>query len=174
METKFDINDIALQYGLKVIETTTNGTGYPESLKKAMVGFDTFEEAETLANKYGLRITTFFKKDGWRLWVRDSNTTYRPLCITSSDYGDDYNHYYYGDRAKFYKEEVSPYLDNFKSLDELEAFIRDKRKLYDKLDIIDDSQIVISYLGKYFETIDIKSMVWSFDMKNYVIGVIKD
>ena len=174
METVFDIYDVALEYGLDVIETTTNGTGYPEDLKKAMIGFEEFEEAEKLANKHGLRITTFFKKDGWHLWVRTGNTTYRALHITSADYGDDYNHHYCSDRVRFYEEEVKPCLENFDSLDELEAFIRDKRKLFDKLDDIDDSQLVISYQGNYYETIDINSMAWAFDTKNYVIGVIKD
>ena len=174
METVFDIYDVALEYGLEVIETTANNTGYPERVRNAIIGFRNFKEAESLANKYGLRITTFFKKDGWNLWVRNSNMTYNALHITSADYGDDYSHHYCGDRRRFYDEEVKPCLDNFESLDELESFIRNKRKLYDKLDDIDDFQIVISYQGQYYETIDINSMEWSFDTKNWIIGVIKD
>lgn len=174
MDQTFNIYDLALEYGLDIIETTINRNGYPESLKKAMIGFENFEEAKLVAEIYDLRVTTFFKKDGWQLWVRNSDTTYHPLHITSSDYGDDYKAHYCGDRVRFFEEEIKPCLDNFKSLDDLEAFLRDKRKLYDELDNIDDSQIVISYQDRYFETIDINSMAWSHDTKNYVIGVIND
>lgn len=147
MEKELDFEEIVLYNNLEIIETTDAHNGYPQHLRKAIVGFGTFEEAPKLANEYGLRITTFFMRDGWQLWVRNSNTTYHPLHNTSSDYGDDYNHHYCSDRIRFFEEKVKPCLDNFESLNELEAFIRDKRKLYDKLDDIDDSQIVISYQG---------------------------
>ena len=173
MET-FDIYEIACEYGLQVIETTTSSNGYPTCLHKALIGFSNFVEAENLSQKYGLRITTFFKKDGWSLWVRNNNTTYHALHITSDDYGDDYKHLYCSDRMRFYEDEVSPFIGNFNSLDELEGFVRDKRCLYDKLDNIDDSQLIITCQGKYFDTIDINSMDWSFDTRNFAIGVIKD
>ena len=87
------IEEIADEYGLDIIETVTSGNGYPENLQKALVGFETFEQAQNVADQYGMMITTFTKRDGQQLYFRNGNQTYEPLRITVEDYGDDYKAY---------------------------------------------------------------------------------
>ena len=43
------IDEIASENELQVITTTTGMNGYPQSLKKAIIGFENFEQAEKLA-----------------------------------------------------------------------------------------------------------------------------
>ena len=69
---EFNIHEVAEENNLDVISTTTGKNGYPQSVKYAITGFPNFSEAEKLAEKYGLRITTFWKKAGWQLYVRDA------------------------------------------------------------------------------------------------------
>lgn len=64
------LENIAYEHGLELIETTSEASGYPRNLKKAIIGFDTFEEAQELADRYGLTVREFTKRDGWQLWVR--------------------------------------------------------------------------------------------------------
>ena len=59
---EFNIYEVAEENNLDVISTTTGKNGYPQSVRYAITGFPNFSEAEKLAEKYGLRITTFWKK----------------------------------------------------------------------------------------------------------------
>ena len=169
---KFDIDEVAYENGLDIIETTTDRGGYPRNLKRAIIGFSTFDEAEALANEYGLRTTTFEKRDGWQLWVRDNSRTYSAMEITSDNYGDNYYNYYASDKDSFYEEEVKPRLGDYDDIEELQSFLGDMREIYEEIKAIDENQVVITCEGRYYETIDAKSMSWSHDTKNYEIGVI--
>ena len=40
------IEEITSENGLELIETTAERSGYPRGLQKAIIGFDTFDEAE--------------------------------------------------------------------------------------------------------------------------------
>ena len=51
MKKKFDVREVAGLHNLLVIETTTGMNGYPQDCKFALRGFDTFDEAEKLANE---------------------------------------------------------------------------------------------------------------------------
>lgn len=168
------LETIAYENSLEYIETTTGMNGYPKCIRGAIIGFATFEEAENVAKEHGLCIRTFFKRDGWQLYQRDSNTTHRPLHITASDYGDDYSQLETSDRRHFFKDEVKPFLEDMESFDDLRKFVSQKEIIFEKLENIDDGQIVITYCGAYYETIDRELMEWSNDSKTWVIGVMED
>lgn len=72
------MNEIAYVCGLDVVETTTGRNGYPQNIKQAIIGFDNWKYAESTAERYGLRITTLHKRDGWQLWERNGDTTLEP------------------------------------------------------------------------------------------------
>ena len=100
------LETIAYENGLEYIETTTGMNGYPQHVRGAIIGFETYGEAEKVAKEHGLRITTFFKRDGWHLYQRNGDTTWEPFKITSSDYGDDYEQYSVDDSDDFFIETV--------------------------------------------------------------------
>ena len=169
---KLSLRDLAAEKGLDYIETTTNRNGYPENIKGAIIGFKTFDEAQALADGYGLSIESFEQRDGWKLWYRTGKSMYEPFNNGASDYGDDYNEYDKSSLDSFYDDEIKPVLTEFNNLDDLEEFIKDKKQLIQAIEDADEGEIVITRYGEYFETIREHSMGWRFDTKSCVIGAI--
>ena len=172
MGNNFDINNVANERGLRVITTTTDLTGYPKNLKNALIGFECFKDAEELANKYGLRLTTFFKRDGWSLWYRNNNEAYQPIQIVAEDYGGNCNSFVASDAIDFFDNEIRPYLNNFNNIDSLQRFLEEKGEILNEIEILDEDELVIVKDGAYYTTIKKEVMSWSHDTKNYIIGLI--
>lgn len=61
--------DLAEQLGLDIVSVTSASNGYPQNVQLALIGFDTFEQAEDVANANGLTIVSLYKRDGWNLWA---------------------------------------------------------------------------------------------------------
>lgn len=72
METKKDIEQIAYEYSLDVVETTSSANGYPSQLHNAILVDDslTWDEIEEIAKENNLEIIELHKRDGWELWAR--------------------------------------------------------------------------------------------------------
>ena len=173
MKTTIDLNSIAYENGLEYIESVRGGNnGYPSGIEGGIIGFSSFDEAKEFANKYNLWLCTFHKKAGWQMYEREGQP-YEPLKVTSSDYGDDYSHYDSEDAEVFFEEYVSPMLGEFDNFDDLQAFIDEHKIIYEELQSIDETQLVITCMGRYYETIDKESMSWSHDSNEWVIGVTK-
>ena len=167
-----DLRDLAEREGLHFVETTSESDGFPRNLKDALIGFDTFDDAEALAKEHGLDIMLLHKRDGWQLWHRKANA-YEPMTITSADYGDDYSDLEYMDEEDFYDEEVAPMLDAFSTLTELKAFVESKEEMWEEMSTMGEDEIMILHDGKYYEIIRKPCMSWSFDTHNYEIGLVK-
>ena len=120
---KKDLAEIASENGLQLIETTASRTGYPERLQKAIIGFDTFEQAEELAKENGLSIEFFRKRDGWNFWYRTGSTAYEPFRRSAEDFGDDYSEFSKEDLEDFYENEVQPMVSDFENFDDLRSFL---------------------------------------------------
>lgn len=169
------LENIVYEKGLEYIETTTGMNGYPQHLRGAIIGFETFAEAEEVAKEHGLRITTFFKRDGWQLYKRNSNTTWEPLKITSDDYGDDYKHFTNEiSESDFIEEELLPNLAAT-TFGDIENITQRYEELFDKIVEAEDDELVIAdTFGEYVETIKKELMSWSHDSKTWVIGVMEE
>lgn len=174
MKTTKDLHDIAESNNLEIIETTSQGNGYPSDLKYAIIGFETFEDAEKLAAEHNLEIQSFEKRDGWQLWARTGNTMHEAFKNNADDYGDNYSEYDGGsmDEEAFLEDEVIEQIENFTSFDDLENFIKAKKEVFEEIEKAGVHQKVITYMGDYYETIDAESMYFSHDTRNYVIGLI--
>lgn len=174
------INEIASENGLQVISTTTGLNGYPRSLKKAIIGFENYEQAEKLAEEYHLDIEIFTKRDGWQLWSRDNNSAYDAFERSASDYGDDYQQFEANMSQDDFLQQVgaASFIDGLTDeedgLDKIEDYIKGLRELYDEIAIADDDEIVIANGDVYVETIKEKTMQYSYDTKHYVIGLINN
>lgn len=174
IEVEFDLRDVAEKEGLDYIETTTESNGYPANLKPALIGFETFEQAQEIAEKYGLNIESFERRDGWHLWSRDNRTAYKPYTISCEDYGDNYGEFEKMDEEDFMEREIDEALRyiKFDTLNDLERFVEEKREIWDEIEAMEDDEIVITSYGTYLETVKKHSMSWSHDTKHYIIGVI--
>ena len=174
------MNEIASENGLQVINTTTGLNGYPRALKKAIIGFDDFEQAEKLAEEYHLDIEIFTKRDGWQLWSRDNNHAYDAFDRSAEDYGENYLQFEANMSQDDFLQQVgaADFIDGLADeedgLDIIEEYITDLRKLYDEIAIADDDEIVIADGDVYVETIKKRTMQYSYDTKHYVIGLINN
>ena len=169
---KKDLAEIASENGLQLIETTASRTGYPERLQKAIIGFDTFEQAEELAKENGLSIEFSRKRDGWNFWYRTGSTAYEPFRRSAEDFGDDYSEFSKDDLEDFYENEVQPMVSDFESFDALRSFLDQKEKIQDEIEDAEDDEIVITCCGEYYDTIKERTMAYSYDSHSYAIGLI--
>lgn len=167
-----DFYTIAEIENLHVIETTSAMNGYPQDLKKALIGFDTYEQAEKVAEIYGLSIEYFTKRDGWQLYYRTGNHAYSAIEVSAEDYGDNYRSFTSSDYDGFYKNEVKDIVGNFENFDELDAFLETKRRIFEEIEDLEDDEMVITRDGEYYETIKCVTMSHYYDTKTTVIGVI--
>lgn len=168
------INEIAYVCGLDVVETTTGRNGYPQNIKQAIVGFDEWEYVVSVAERYGLRITTLHKRDGWQLWERNGDTTLEPLKPTEEWYGDNYKFYQGDDTQTFFFDEMKPFLGDIDSYEELLSFIDDKRDAIKQIERAYENEWVVLREGEHYETIGKECMSWSHDTHHYVIALMED
>ena len=181
MITMYDntnLDEIAYENGLVLATTTIGRNGYPENLKPAIIGFDSFEDSQELAKEHGLIITTLFKKDGWDLWVRNNETTYQPLKASSNDFGDNYREYFsihYDNIEDFYEQEgcyIKYEIANL-SFQELKDNINRLENLYFEIESLNEDEILITD-GTNHNIFKRELMNYSYDTKNYIIGLIQD
>lgn len=166
------IDEIASIENLEVIETTSAYYGYPENIKKAVIGLDNFEQAEELAKKYGLSIEMFTKKDGWQLYYRTGNRAFSPIEISEDNYGDNYRSYTLADLKSFYEDEVQERINEFNNFEDVEEFLANKKKIYEAIEDADDDEMVLTCDGYYYDTVK-KYTMWHYhDTKTTVIGLI--
>lgn len=167
-----DLAEIASENGLQLIETTVNMTGYPEALQKAIIGFDTFEQAEELAKENGLSIEAFKQHDGWDLWYRTGCQMGEAFLRSAEDFGDDYRGYTKEDLEDFYLNEVQPMVSDFEDFDSLRSFLNMEEKIKDEIEEAEDDEIVITCCGEYYDTIKERPMAYHLDAHSYAIGLI--
>lgn len=167
-----DLAEIASENGLQVIDTTASRTGYPEALQKAIIGFDTFEQAEELAKENGLSIEAFKKSNGWDLWYRTGCQMGTSFLRSADDCGDDYRGYTKEDLEDFYLNEVQPMVSDFEDFDSLRCFLDKMEKIKDEIVDAEDDELVLSCCGEYYATIKARVMSYYYDAHSYAIGLI--
>lgn len=162
--------ELAEDNNLQFIETTSGMNGYPQDLQPALIGFSTYDAAEMFAQEHGLQTYIFHKRDGWRLYER-KNPAYEPFNNSAEDYGDNYNMFTPSELEDYYENEVKPCLENFDTIEELKEFLANQEEIMDVLYNCNDNEAVITYCGKYYETIEVRSIEFYHDTHYYVIGV---
>lgn len=167
-----DIYSIAYDEGLDVVETTTARNGYPQELKKALVGFETYEEAERVAKKYGMSIEYFEKREGWNLYYRTGSKAYSAIEITAEDYGEDYQSFMPEDLEDYYENQVKGVIGEFNSFEEADAYLKDQKEIYEKIEDLEDDEMVLTCQGRYYETVKRCTMRCRIDTKITIIGLI--
>ena len=169
---QFDFINLAAQGGFELIETTSERSGYPLDLKKAIIGFESMEQAREYAEQHDLSIEIFHKRDGWNVWYRTGNRAYDPFTRTAEDYGDDYNLFTADDAADYYENEVKEIISDFDNFEDVEKFLKERREVYDAICALDDNEAVVTYQGSLYEKIKRHSMGYYFDTHSYAIGLI--
>ena len=167
-----DLESIAEENGLEVITTTSARNGYPQRLQRAIVGFDTFEDAEKLALEKDLSIEIFTKRDGWNLWYRTGHHALAPFERDGTEYGDEYRQYTKEDLEGFYQNEVQPSVCAFDDFESLRCFLNIMEEIRDRIEDADDDEIILATFGGYYDTIKKTTMSYVYDTHHFAIGLI--
>ncbi|MGL5713279.1 MAG: hypothetical protein ACRCX2_09690 [Paraclostridium sp.] len=167
------LQKIAERHGLEIIETTDRSNGYPSNLKGAIIGFESFKQAEEIAEKYNLEITSFHKKDGWNFYYRTGANMYKAFTNSCEDYGDNYSEVEKMGEEDFIDREVLHFFSGnvIESFEQIESFLSSKKEIWEEVNKMEDDEIVITHEGNYYETIKKESMYFYHDTKYIVIGV---
>lgn len=167
-----DFYTIAEIENLQVVETTSAMNGYPQSLQKALIGFDSFEDAERIANEYGLRIELFTKRDGWQLYYRTNNRAYSAIEVSAEEYGADYRSFTASDYEDFYENEVKGMIGELDNFESAESYLKSQKEIYEAIGNLEDDEMVLTCQDKYFDTVKQYTMCHYYDTKTTVIGLI--
>ena len=167
-----DLDFIAEANGLELISTTSAINGYPQHLQQAVIGFDTFEDAEMLAEENGLSIEIFTKRDGWGLWYRTGNHAWESFERSAEEFGDDYRQYSKDDLESFYVCEVQPNVDGFDDFASMREYLDKMEEIRDKIVDADDDELVLATCYGYYDTIKKNTMSYCYDTRHFAIGLI--
>jgi hypothetical protein len=165
------ILDRADELGLTIIETTSEGNGYPRNLKTAIVGFEDFEDAENFAQENGGEIIELKRKAGQQLWSRGSRA-FEPFYM-STIYGNDPNCeiYFCGDEERFIdnvKEQIAE-LNDFALI---QSYVEEKSEIWDEFCTLGENEFILVKDGKFEDVIEEERMDYEYDSTYYRIGVI--
>lgn len=166
------ILDRAEELGYEIIETTSEGNGYPSNLKKAIIGFEDFEDAESFASKYGLRVEKFYRKAGWQLWVRGNNTAYKAYDMAEV-YRDEPCHslYFCGDEELF-TDNVKEQIAELNDFELIQAVVVKKSKIWDEFCTLGEDEFILVYEDELDCVMERYRMAYEYDSTYYRIGVI--
>ena len=167
------ISLIAYENGFELVEVTRGRNGYPERLHNAIIGFEDFDEAQSIANEYGLELAILRKRDGWQLWERCGRAS-QPLDLTDF-FTDNHNFFTKRDAENYYNEYVKPYLMDFENIDELAEFVKKQSEIMEELIYSDNDEMVVTYCGKYYDTLPREAMQYHDRLNGctYAIGLVE-
>lgn len=165
------ILDRAEELGLTIIETTDNGNGHPSNLKKAVIGFEDFEDAENFAKENGGEIIELKRKAGQQLWSRGSRA-FEPFYM-SKIYDNDPNceMYFCGDEEKF-TDDVKEKIAEMNDFALIQSFVEDSTEIWDEFCTLSENEFILVKDGKFEDVIEEERMDYEYDSTYYRIGVI--
>ena len=176
MKNKADLREIAENNGLTYAESTSGTNGYPANIKVIIIGFEYFQDAEKLAEKYGISIEFFKKKDGWDLWERTNNQAHEPMKNSSDDYGDNYHQFEKMSEEEYILQEITPYIkDNLEdtpTFEKMSELLELHKEIYSGIEEMEDDEILITQFEGGYEIIKKESMYFAHDTEHITIGLI--
>lgn len=170
-DKKIELYEIACANNLTMKEITKGYNDYPKGLGTcAIIGFETFEEAEEFAKNHKGEIGQFKIRDGHGFLVYKGHAT-EPYNV--HDYlrklGDDY--YLVTNNVKQYTEEVLQRCSEADNLDDAKDILDKAIDIREEIVNRHEGQSVIIYKGRYFETVDSEFMSFHEDVYTFYVGV---
>lgn len=151
-------------------DVTGSPNGYPEPyIGKFIYGFKNIEQAKEYANEMGGEVTTAEWEDGWSNCIL-GDTPYKEFNSSIDDYGNDYQVI---DTPEELRDAAYFMIDDSMYEDERRAWKKSGDKLISKCANIDwKKDSIIIYRNDFYDTVPKKSMVWNWDTRTVVIGVV--
>lgn len=169
------LNEAAQNFNLEIVNTNSDLNGYPSDLKEALTGFASFEEAEKVAEEIGGHVEKLVRPFGHEFWTRDGRM-YEPVSFTAEMFGDNYA--IFEDAEDYWKDDQEVLAEKIESsdLEEVENIMKDIRQAYDAIDNLKEGEVALceNYRGIYLYRQTLSNVEYTFDSKDYAIGVIAD
>lgn len=169
---QIEILENAELQGLSKIEITHSSNGYPQGLGDfGVTGFSTFKDAEGFAAKIGGEVVNFESRDGWHFWL-NKGIAYKPYTCDDllSDLGDNYS--YADTDTEYYREQLMDSANDFDGdFTDLESIIKNIKEIQTAVEEAGSDEIVVTYSGKYYDTVKKEMIAYSEDTHRYAIGV---
>jgi len=169
-----DLFDIKEETNLEIVELTTGSNGYPANISKALdaSSLDNFASVQEIADNYNLDIVTIYQKNGWHFW-QNKGTAFKPIEISSADFGDNYSELGPQDEEDFIESEVTPLLESAESFEKIQFVLDRQKEIWEEVEKLEEDEIVITHEGHYYETFKTKTLSFSEDTHNWTIALIQ-
>jgi hypothetical protein len=167
---------LAEKNNLEIVEITNGRNGYPEGIYNAInaSNFENFDAIQKFAEKNNLQVVGLHRRDGWSFW-ENNGAIYNAFEITSDDYGDNYQFINKMDFEEFYQNEIAFFFEEIpEEMDQIESFLEMKKEIFEEIEKMENDENVLTYEGRYYDTIKTKCLSWSEDTHNYIIALIKN
>ena len=159
---------IAEENNLSVVELC-NG-------KEALIHFESFEQAESIANAYGLDTVHLKKRDG-ESWKVYSYMPLGPIEVSAFELGDDFEEW--TSVEDFFENEIRAFLPDSLHDGEYDfkTFVEkteEWKEIYDNLLKLKEGEIVLTYENRYLDTVKKEATYFEdyFNSRYEAIGVI--
>lgn len=160
---------------LHEVETTSDASGYPRGLGRAVVGFDTFDEAQEVADKYGLTVVKLHRRDGWQLWYNDGQKMYdsdRPT-LEPEDMG--YRTMYQPDDSERVVEDLKTAIAGLDDIECIFNLTQSRKEIIEELDAMGNDEAIFtdhdSETPTEWEKVNIHPTEWEYDTHHYCVAV---
>lgn len=170
-----NLENIAYIEGLKIVETTSDASGYPRGLGRAVVGFDTFEEAQDVADKYGLTVVKLHKRDGLHLWYNDRQELHdgdRPT-LKPEDMG--YRTIYWACDEDLVTDDLKAAIAGLDDIECICNLAQSRKEIIEELDTLGDDEAIFTdgedKTMTEWEKVNIHPTEWQYDTHHYCIAV---
>lgn len=167
-------NEIAHREGLNVVSTTTNNTGYPSHVDTAIVGFDSFEAAREIAEKYDKDVVLLHQRNGWDFWYNNYKELHEAPELCPEDLG--YLQCY--DNTTSEEDVIEEMLDRLSCLNSLDGIAEEVQltlKMFNAIRKLTEDEVLFAYLsydpGMDFEVVKKHPVSWSYDSHCYMVAV---
>lgn len=168
MKTQLESLEELVGTDLQIVETTSGWNGYPSQLQHAIVGFNTFEEAEVFAEEHSMELIHLKKRDGWDLWER-GNTAWNAYDMMPN-YDNDNNTVMYNYQEDI-TEEVKDYISGLDEFEEIAKAVETYKEINEKIEDLEEDEILLVHNGS-LEVIKKEAMSYCEDVYHYTIAAI--
>ena len=156
---------------LKRIEITTGNNGYPQNLRKAIIGFDNYKQLEEFTSlkedKEWNECQIFRKRDGWQLY---ENRGYTFESFTINDYINKVNDCYEVNITTEIEYLTDGIKDNIDDLEIIKDYNNRLESLLTIYEELEDNQTIIWDREEY-DIWDDEFMSFSEDVWSYNLGI---
>lgn len=163
--------EIARLIGGRTISTVSNYNGDDMDVKEAIIGFDSLEQAKSIAEEYGMVTRTFYKVNS-RYWERDDEDVEEGIdAITESSFLG----VYFNKKSDLYDrdwiEDLKEDLYSCDTIDELETMFFEKKEIFDAMRSMGDNEVAVVEGGCLSHVMPAKTMFYSDSECTIAIGI---